>query len=109
MEAVTRRGPSRWKRLSVPTARLNTLRGLTRSGLWSSFSWLGKGPYPPCGSVISLDVTVPLVPSGLVQGDAEAPQRDPSRFGVEAHVVGLAGSKRQVGQPLWAGAERMGD
>src|ERR1017187_9952361 len=50
MEAVTRRGPSRWKRLSVPTARLNTLRGLTRSGLWSSFSWLGKGPYPPCGS-----------------------------------------------------------
>src|ERR1022692_4493837 len=67
MEAVTRRGPSRWKRLSVPTARLNTLRGLTRSGLWSSFSCLGKGPYPPCSRVVSLEVTVPLVPSGLVQ------------------------------------------
>src|ERR1039457_4658984 len=36
-------------------------------GIVVVISWLGKGPYPPCGSVISLEVTVPLVPSGLVQ------------------------------------------
>src|ERR1035441_5783986 len=41
-------------RLSLPMPRLNTLRGFTRSGLWSSFSW------PACGRVISFDVTVPL-------------------------------------------------
>src|SRR5260370_26777278 len=46
-DAVMRLWPSVWSRLSVPKPRLNTLRGFTRSGLWSSFSWLSKLSYPP--------------------------------------------------------------
>ena len=43
-----------WNRLSVPRPTLKTLRGFTRSGLWSSFS------VPVCGSVSSFEVPVPL-------------------------------------------------
>ena len=56
-----------WNRLSVPMPRLKTLRGFTRSGLWSSFSW------PACGSVISFEVTGPLQEvMGLADGGEHA-------------------------------------
>jgi len=40
-----------------------------RSGLWSSFSWLSKLSYPPCGSTSSFEVTLPMAPLGPTQSE----------------------------------------
>ncbi len=69
-EAVYRLAPSLCKRLSVPMPRLMRLRGFTRLGLWSSFCWLGKLPYPPCGSTRSFDVTRPCLPPAPTQSES---------------------------------------
>ena len=78
--------------------RLNTLRGFTRSGLWSSFSWLGNGPYPPCGSVISFEVTTPCLPPGRAVSERVGDRGEHSIAGqADRHLLIGCQSQRGAG------------
>src|SRR5260370_8121651 len=79
IDTVYRRVPSLWSKLSVPTPRLKMCRGVTRAGLWSSFSICSTGVLagqsivdPHCGSLISVDLTRPGLPPDLPQSSLDA-------------------------------------
>ena len=59
--------PSRWNRLSRADAKVENIARLHAIGIVIVVLLARERSVPPCGSVISFDVTLPMVPSELVQ------------------------------------------